>query len=192
MYKSIFQIDGSKQEDVDGGIGKAGFRLVSTNKPVPQNEIRDILSTLGGKVRRSLSSGDAELVPRARDEFTNGRDTIVVNDFDIIEAQRTTSDPVIIVYETVPNTTSLIVREILEEVVTIDVIKSALLSTTNRKFKTSVNDLARITGESPAKVYERCVNILVRSCVSGFKRIDITEKDLLPQKTVQKIPIAVR
>lgn len=192
MYKSTFQIDGSKQEDVVRAIRRSGFQTVSIDKPVPQNEIRDILSTLGNKIRRSLSSGDSELVPRAREELTDGRDTVVVNDFDIVAAQKVRSDPVIIVCETVPNTTSLIVKEILEEVVTIDMIKSALVSTTGRKFKTSVNDLARITNESPAKVYEKCMSILVRSCVSGFKRIDITERDLLPQKTTEKIPIMVR
>jgi hypothetical protein len=58
---------------------------------------------------------------------------------------------------------------------------------TGSKFKTSVKDLARITGENPNVVYNRCINTLVKSCVGGFKRIDVRESDLMPKRANQKI-----
>lgn len=179
--KTVYQIDGSKQKDIVNGLRKAGFRLASMNSPIPTEEVRDILGTLSASIRRKLSTGDAEFIPRERAEFTNGEDSVAVNDFDIQDRQRVQTDPVVIVLEKVPNTTSLIVREILEETVTIDIIRYALVSVTGTKFKTSVKDLARITNENPNIVYNRCINTLVKSCVAGFKRIDVTEYDLLPR-----------
>lgn len=187
MEKTVSQIDGSKQQDVVKGLRKAGFRLASLNRPVPQDEIADIVKTLSNTEKRNLSSGRARIVPRGRAEFSDKNGSVTSIDFDIEEEQMVRVDPVIIVKETVPNTVSLIVREILEEIVTVDIIKAALVSVSGRKFKTSVRDLARVTGEEPNVVYNRCVNTLVRSCVSGFKRIEVSEKSLMPQKQMQKI-----
>lgn len=188
MEKTVFQIDGSKQADVVKGIRKAEFDLVSMNRPMRRDEVRDILGTLSDRVRRSLSTGAASFIPRGRAEFSNGDDSVTVNDFDIKENQTTRPDPVIIVMEQIPGRTSSIIKEILEETVTVDIIKAALLSVTSRKFKNSVKDLARITNENPNAVYNRCINTLVKSCVSGFRRLDIRESDLLPKKIMQKIP----
>lgn len=187
MEKTIFQIDGSKQQDVINGLRKAGYRLASLNKPVPQGEVADIIKTLNATEKRNLSSGRSRIVPRGRAEFADRDGSVTSIDFDIEEEQIVRVDPVVIVREKVPNTVSLLVKEILEEIVTVDIIKAALVSVSSRKFKTSVKDLARITGEEPNVVYNRCVNTLVKSCVSGFKRIDVSEKVLMPQKTMQKI-----
>lgn len=186
MEKTVFQIDGSKQNDIVRGLRKAGFRPASINNPLPAEEVRDILGTLSASTRRKLSTGDASLIPRERAEFSNGEDSVIVDDFNIEEVQRVRSDPVVIVRERIPNTTSLIVREILEETVTIDIIRYALVSVTSGRFKTSVRDLARITNENPNIVYNRCINTLIKSCVAGFKRIDVNEYDLMP-RTRQKI-----
>lgn len=191
MYKSVFNIDGSKQQDITDALEREGFKPASMNRAVPASEIRDIIGTIGNRIRRSLANGRAELIPRERREFSNGEDRISVIDFDIQQNQVLRPDPVLIVYERRPKTTSFLVQEILEEVVTVDVIKSALLSTTGRKFRTSVNDLARLRGESPSKVYERCMKTLLRSCVSGFRRLDLKESDLLPQKALQMMEVPV-
>lgn len=190
MVKTIFQIDGSKQPDVVSGLKKAGFRLASMNKPIPTGELRDVLSTLGDRTRLMLGTGEAFFIPKGRAEFLNGDDSVTVNDFDIAENQTFRNDPVVIVVERIPGRTSRVVKEILEETVTVDMIKCALSSVTSRKFKTSVADLARITREDPDVVYNRCINTLVKSCVTGFKRIDVIESDLLPAKMQQRIPVA--
>lgn len=190
MYKTIFQIDGSKQQDVVGGLKKAGFRLASMNKPIPTGELRDVLTTVDGRTRRMLGTGAASFIPKGRAEFLNGDDSVTVNDFDIAENQTLRNDPVVIVVERIRGRTSRVVQEILEETVTVEIIKSALISVTSRKFKTSVMDLARVTREDPNVVYNRCINTLVRSCVAGFKRIDVTATELLPTKMRQRIPVA--
>ncbi|QLH11232.1 hypothetical protein [Nitrosarchaeum sp. AC2] len=177
-YKTIFSIEGSHQDDVVNGIKKAGYNLASLNNPVSLDAIRDIIGTLSTSFRNQLSTGRAELIPRGSAVFSKDGDSINVIDFDVQARQREYSDPVIIVIEQIPGRTSNIIKEILEDVVKIDIIKNSLLSLDSRQFRTSVNDLARINCEDPRETYNRCVTSLVRSCVSGIKTIDIDPFEL--------------
>lgn len=179
--EKIYQVDGTSHEDIDKALRKAGFRPVSMGQPIPANEIGGILGTLKSSVRNALEAGRSILIPTDRSEFSNGSDRVVVDSFNIQENQIVRPDPVIFVFEKIPGRTSRIVEEILEEEVTKDIIKFALTSITGRKFRRSVCDLARLQNESEEVVYERCVKTLVKSCVSGFRRIEVSEDELVAE-----------
>ncbi|MBI3842499.1 MAG: hypothetical protein HY295_05085 [Thaumarchaeota archaeon] len=179
--EKIFQVDGTTHEDIDKALRKAGFRPVSIGQPIPANEISGILGTIKSSVRNALEAGRSVLIPTERSEFSNGNDRVVVDSFNIQEAQIIRPDPVIFVYEEIPGRTSRIVEEILEEEVTKDVIKFALTSITGKKFRRSVCDLARLKNEQEEVVYNRCVKALIKSCVSGFRRIEVAEDELVAE-----------
>ncbi|MCH7647556.1 MAG: hypothetical protein IIA83_02970 [Thaumarchaeota archaeon] len=186
-YVKKYQIDNTEKEDIDNALRKAGFQQASMNTPIPPSEISGILGSLGATVRNSLNAGRSRIVPRERSEFTNGSDRVTVNSFDIEENFSVRNDPVIFVYEEVYGRTSTIIEEILQDEVTKDVIKFALVSITSSNFRTSVKDLARIREEDPQTVYNRCIKTLIKSCVTGFKRIDVKEVELLPEQQKQKV-----
>ncbi|WP_182129247.1 hypothetical protein [Nitrosopumilus sp. b3] len=188
-FKSVFSIEGTKQEPIVGGIERAGYNLISLNNPVSTDAIRDIIGTLGTSVRNSLSAGRAELIPRASAMFSKDGDTINVIDFDVQDIQQTYSDPIIIVTEQIPGRTSNLIKEILEDVVKIDIIKNSLLSLDSIQFKTSIDDLARLKKEDPRETYNRCVTSLIRSCVGGIKTLDIDAFELttVPRQTTKQI-----
>lgn len=192
MEESIFSIDASKLEDISEGLRNAGFYQTSVNEPVPTREIRDIISTLSSKEREKLAEGDAQLITRGRTTFTNGGDDISINDFDLVDVERVRTDPVISVREKVKGRTSDVVREILEDVVKVDVLKFGLKSILSRQFKTSVADLARLEGISPKLLYRKYCDILITSCVRGVKadRLDI-EKILRPELVGRKTKLEV-
>lgn len=190
MYETTFSIEGSQQNDVVNGIRKAGYNLVSLNKPIATDTVRAIFGTLSSSVRNRLSSGNAEFIPRGSAVFSKDSDSIGVYDFDIQERQRIDSDPVIVVYEKIPGRTSNLIKEILEDVIKVDIIKSALKSVNDSQFKTSINDLARICNENPNVVYDRCIKFLITSCVSGIRTIDVNEAKLMPKQRIPKQKVA--
>jgi len=192
MEESIFSVDASKLEDISEGLRNAGFYQTSVNEPVPTREIRDIVSTLSAKEREKLAEGDARLITRGRTTFTNGGDDIAINDFDLVDVERVRTDPVISVREKVKGRTSGVVREILEDVVKVDVLKFGLKSILSKQFKTSIADLARLEGTSPKLLYQKYCDILIASCVRGVKadRLDI-EKILRPELVGRKTKLEV-
>lgn len=171
--KTIYKIDGTKQPDLERGLMRVGLVPISFNEPLSEEEIVYLVDSQSPQDKRSLENGDTTFSIKRKAAFSNRYGTVTLIDHDLVKVQKVKSDPLVIIDENIPNTLSSCVREILEEEVKVDIIKSVLSSVESEDFKTSVMDLARITGEEPEVVYNNCVNAITQSCVNGIKRLGI-------------------
>ncbi|MBS3913040.1 MAG: hypothetical protein KG003_00930 [Bacteroidetes bacterium] len=171
--RTVIKIEETKQPEVVDGLTKNGLTLVSLDEPCLENEVACVANTLDPQDKRGIANGKIRLDIKSRAKFANSKGTVTSIDFDLVKIQRVKSDPVIIVDEAIPGTLSVLVKEILKDIVKVDIVKAALLSMDSDSFKNSVMDLARITGEDPDIVYTRCVKTLIKSCTLGLKRLNM-------------------
>jgi len=169
MRVSLMRLKGSNQDAVKETLWNAGMRHIGTVHFVSDSEEKYIKLVLAPAEKRKLQSGQEKIVIRERTEFVNKGDIVVAIDFDFMDSAKLRPDPVIVCYEKKKGRTSLVVRELLTDVAKIDLIKNALRGILSKKFKQSVDDLAKLENCSPQQLYTKYCNILIGSCVRCIK-----------------------
>lgn len=182
--KTILQINGTRKEDLDRGLVEAGLIPISFDEPTPENEIVDLVGTLSPEDRRRMANGELRFDIKSRTEFATRNGTVTVIDFDTVKNQKFKSDPLVIIEEITPGTLTPLVNGIAKDAIKVDIVKSAALSMDSDGFKTSVMDLARITGEDPNVVYAKCVKVMIKSFTVGLKRLDMMEERISEKESI--------
>lgn len=173
MPQVIYRANGTKLEDSAKAFRKAGIFQTSYNQDLRPEDRRAVLESIPRQQFEEVMNGDLRVIPRETRTFSSGRDIITGIDFDVIQNQRNTvedSDPIYIIRGPTAEKTAEIVREILEEQVSIDVLTNGFANGIDSiEFETSINDLAGLQGKDPRKVRQECIDLLIASSVNAMK-----------------------
>lgn len=183
MYQTTFQMDGTRQQAVVDGFRKVDLFEISSNEQLTEEQTACVVDTLSPQNKQKVANGDAVIRLKSMAKFQNEYGTVTSIDYDLVKVRKMglrdllAWDPVIIVEEKIPGILSELVRAILEETIKVDIIKAAIVSIDSDAFKTSVSDLARLTGEDPDETYRKCVSAIMQSCIIGMQRLDMFSEE---------------
>lgn len=173
MTEIIYRANGTTLQNTSRALGKAGIFQTSYNQDLRPEDRRAVLESIPRQQLEEVMNGDLRVIPRETRTFSSGRDTITGIDFDVVQNQRNTiedSDPIYIIRGPTAEKTAEIVREILEEQVSIDVLTNGFANGIDSiEFETSINDLAGLQGKDPRKVRQECIDLLIASSVNAMR-----------------------
>ncbi|QLH08581.1 hypothetical protein [Candidatus Nitrosotenuis sp. DW1] len=175
--ETIYQIYGTKKEDLEKGLIGAGLIQVSSGQSLQEDDAIDLVDTLSPEDRRKLANDELRFDIKSRTEFENKDGTVTVIDYDVVKNRKFKIDPLVKIKERKPGTLIPWVLKIITHEIEVSIVKDALLSIDSDEFKTSVMDLARITGEEPTRLYEKCVTAIMQSCIIGMQRLELFSEE---------------
>lgn len=189
--QTTFQIEGTKQQALVDGFRKVGLFEISSNEQLTEEQTTCVVDTLSPQNKQKVANGDAVISLKSMVKFQNEYGTVTSIDYDLVKVRKMRLrdllawDPVIIVEEKIPGILSEIVRAKLEEMIRVEIIKAAIVSIDSDAFKTSVADLARLTGEDSNETYRKCVTAIMQSCIIGMQRLDMFSEEP-PEEEIQQ------
>lgn len=194
---AALNVKGTPFDKVVEKLGPLGMYTYARNEAVSGESADIFASTLSREEQVGVRNGSLRVVPRETQRMTDGRNDLEIIDADVMSGPRVeTYDPLLIFRG--PDAIKLrnAAKELLQEPVTIDVIKNGMLyGIESPEFVTSVQDLARLQDVSYNEMYEICVNKMINGNVLAMKNRALTAPKTrttqktrrIPQRPIQKV-----